>query len=562
MDFEKHRPRRIDGFSAPRKPRRSAVFKDSNLSVFKSASELEPIKRATLKQTTSKPKAPPSYAYPQLSQPTLIGMTLPKAQVRPNNRGKVKKRWSRRRKVVLSMLTIIIILFGWFGSRIIGSLDKVFHGNLFSDAQALFSHNQLKGESSGRVNILVAGDSVGDPGHGGAVLTDSIMVLSIDTKNHSAFLLSIPRDLWVYIPGLNSYQKINATNDVTNFNQAGYPKGGMGQLEQVVQTDLGIPIDYYTLVNYTAFKDAVNAVGGISIKINSPDPRGLYDAYTNLKLPNGNDTLNGQQALDLARARGDGAAGDVYYGFPNSDFTRTMYQREMATAIAKKATSIGVVSNPLKINSLFSSFANNVQTDLNLQNVLTLAQLTKGLNLNNIGSYQYSNSLSGDPNPLLVDYQDPASGQDALIPADGIGNYAGLKGYYQQLVSTNPIAKEDASVELLNSTNVNGLAANEQKVLQSKAIVNVSIADASNNYPTSMIVDNSGGKDPATKALLQQMFPGSVVTTDTGSIEAGEASLYKDTFVVIIGQNFANANPTASNSSPTTSGSYTGSSTN
>jgi LCP family protein required for cell wall assembly len=355
---------------------------------------------------------------------------------------------------------------------------------------------------------------------------------------------------------MDSYQKINAANDVTNFSASGYPSGGMGQLSQVIQTDLGIPVDYYALVNYAAFRDAVNAVGGITIDVNSPDPRGLYDSNTGIKLPNGEDALTGQQALELARARGDGVTGDIYYGFPNSDFTRTMYQREMAVAILKKATSVGVLTNPLKMTSLFSSFSSNVQTDLKLQDVLTLAGLTKGMNYSKLGSYTYSSSLAGSTNPLLTDYTDPSSGAEALIPTDGIGDYAGLKGYYQQLVSSSPVAKEDASVEVLNGTNTTGLAKGAEQVLQSKYVDNVSIGDTNGNYSGTMIVDNSGGKDPATKSLLEQLFPGSVVTSDTGSTEAKEASGYSQNFVVILGQSYANSQQSGS-----ATGSYTGSST-
>lgn len=128
------------------------------------------------------------------------------------------------------------------------------------------------------------------------------MVVSLDTKNHTGFMLSIPRDLYVDLGGSWGHQKINAANEVSSFRQAGYPAGGMGQLEQVVQNELGIPIDYYALIDYTAFKDAVNAVGRITVTIQSSDPRGLYDAYTNLKLPNGQVTLTGNEALELARS--------------------------------------------------------------------------------------------------------------------------------------------------------------------------------------------------------------------------------------------------------------------
>jgi LCP family protein required for cell wall assembly len=484
----------------------------------------------------------------QASGASLLNKTIPSPlQTSKYNRDRInkskRKRWSTKRKLVTSALIILAMGFGlggWYGAGLVGKLDKVFHGNVFSDAHALFSQNELKGENQGRVNILVAGDSSDDPGHAGADLTDSIMVLSIDTKNNTGFMLSIPRDLWVNIPSLGN-QKINAANDVTNFSQSGYPSGGMGQLEQIVKTDLGVPIDYYALVNYDAFKDAVNAVGGITVNIQSPDPRGLYDSFTNLKLPNGEDTLSGQQALDLARARGDNE-GDISYGFPGTDFDRTEHQRQMVVAIAKKSTSLGVLANPIKVSQLFSALSNNLQTDMDLQDVLRLAQISKSLNLNNLGSYTYSSSTTGATSPLLMGYTDPDSGQDALVPSAGLGNYGQLQEYYQQLTSNNPVVKEGASVSILNASDVIGLAKNEEDILRNRGVDNTTIADANNEYPATMIIDNSAGKDPSTKKLLQQLFPGSTVTSDTGSNEAEEAQGYTSNFVVVLGQNWDGTN--------------------
>ena len=223
-------------------------------------------------------------------------------------------------------------------------------------------------------------------------------------------------------------------HNTLNFNQPGLPSGGMGQLQQIVQTDLGIPIDYEALIDYTAFKDAVNTVGGITVNINSPNPNGIYDAFTHLRLPNGRVNLNGSQALDLARARGDIVAGDVSYGIPNSDFTRTMYQRAMLKALFKKALSVGVLSNPIKISNLVSAFGNNVETNLTLGDAISLIKVTNGFNLNNIHSAAYS---YGGQGALLSDYTDPVSGQEALIPSAGLDNFSQLKAYYHQLVSSN-----------------------------------------------------------------------------------------------------------------------------
>ena len=455
---------------------------------------------------------------------------------------KPKAQKSILRKVVFRSAIVTVVLVasvgGFLGFKALHSIDKVFHGNIISDATAAFNSTPLKGESTGRVNILLAGDSSDQLDHGGADLTDSILILSVDTKNHTAFLLSIPRDLWVYIPGLSSWDKINAANDATNFNESGYPAGGMGQLEQIIQTNLGIPIDYYGLMDYGAFRDSVNAVGGVTITVDSPDPRGLYDPNTDLQLPNGPVTLNGQQALNLARARGDGYGS---YGFPDSDFDRTEHQRQLFTAVAEKAATIGVLSNPVRISDLISTLGNNFQTNLTLQNVLRLVQITKGINLSTLQSYAFSSTLTGGTNPILTDYTDPASGQEALVPTEGIGNYSQMQQYYQTLTSSNPIAKEAPNVVVLNGSDVDGLAATERRTLEGQGVTVASIADTSTEYPGTMIVDESQGAKPNSLKLLQKLYPGTTVTSTTGSAEAEEAQNYTADFVVILGQNWDNS---------------------
>jgi LCP family protein required for cell wall assembly len=525
----------IDGFIRPR-PKLPKDLVDSNF-IRPKTSLHEPVRpEKPVSQITSQPKTFSSFGQPNElnSFQPLITKRLSRKHKAKKSRLKRWQNWSLRKKVFMTVLAFLLVGFSlgaYYGASVVASLDKAFHGNVFSDVHALFSSTVLKGEAQGRVNILVAGDSVDDPGHLGAQLSDSIMVLSINTRNHTAFLLSIPRDLWVYIPQFNSYQKINAANDIS-----------INTLQQIVQTDLGIPIDYSVLVDYGAFRDAVDAVGGITIDIQSPDPRGLYDAYTHLKLPNGEVTLTGQEALNLARARGDGSAGDVSYGFPGTDFTRTMYQRKMVIAIVKKADTIGVLANPIKISSLVNAVGTNVKTDLTLQDVLRLAQIGRSLNLNSIGSYTYSSTSTGTPKSqaLLTDYTDPSSGEESLIPSAGIGQYGQLQNYYQQLTSSDPIVKEDASIVILNGTNVNGLAKKAEGILQANKLTNITIANANSNYAQTMIVNQSNGQAPATRTLLQNLFPGTITTSTSSSKEAEEANNYTAQFVVILGQNSAN----------------------
>lgn len=347
-----------------------------------------------------------------------------------------KSGWKVWLKRFFIFVLILVLLSGILvGGKFLINAGKAFNGNLFG----LLQNEQLKGEDTGRVNILVAGNSADDPGHSGADLTDSIMLVSIDTKNNKAFMLSIPRDLWVDDPA-DGYTKINAVytyGEQNKYSESGYPDGGMGALEKVVSENLGVPINYYALINYTAFRDAVNAVGGIDVTIQSSDPRGLYDpsrdwtsrTYAPLvKLSNGQHHLDGQQALNLARARGDTYGA---YGYAQSDYTRTANQRMMLLALKDKATSTGVALNPIKIASLLDSFGNNVTTDFHTTEVRRLFDIIKKVPSDQVQSVGL-NDVNGKS--LLKSYTAPG-GQSALIPAQGRDNYSAIQSYVQQLMA-------------------------------------------------------------------------------------------------------------------------------
>ncbi len=549
-DFSRPKPsyRSVDGFvSRPRfnnndfKPR---VRPNPNISV-----KPEPLKRfASTEKINSEFINRPKHS--GKDRQSLIGVSLPnsfnsqRGQTNKTKEPKPKKQKKKLtpKRVILRILAVIVIILigigGFVGYKGIKTIDKVFHGNIISDITAPFSSTPLKGETNGRVNILLAGDSVDDPNHQGASLADSIMVLSLNTKTKQVFLLSIPRDLWVYVPGMSSYQKINAANTVSSFNQSGYPAGGMGELEQIVSTQLGIPIDYYGLIDYTAFRDAVNAVGGVTINIQSPDPRGLYDPNTNLNLPNGVVTLNGQQALNLARARGDGYNS---YGFPESDFDRTAHQRQLFTAVAQKALSLGFLSNPAKISNLFNAFGNNLQTDLSLQNVIRLIQYVKNINLSTVQSYAFAyGSTNNHPKTILQGYVDPSSGQDALISTDGIGVYTNLTNYYKQLTSTNPLVQESAPITIINASSQVGLAQKEENTLNAMGYNVTTIASSPTVYPTSVIVDQSTGQEPNTLQALTKQFSSQaqITTKQVYGQESYLAANYESSFVIILGNNF------------------------
>lgn len=448
-------------------------------------------------------------------------------QQRRRTKDRSKKHWSKKKITLLCLLPLILIGL-WLGSKFVFNVSKIFHGNILG----VFSTTKLRGEDQGRVNILLAGNSADDPGHDGANLTDSIMLISLDTRNHTGFMLSIPRDLYVNIPGYG-HAKINETyvaGQQQHFSQPGYPDGGMGLLEEVVNQSLGIKPQYYALINYSALRDAVNAVGGVTVNIQSSDPRGLYDGNIDwtthgplVKLSNGQHTLTGQQALDLARARGDPPARS--YGFANSDFTRTQDQRMLLLALKNKIMSTGVLANPVKLTNLFDSLGQNITTDMSVSEAHRAYDLMKQINNSSITSYGL-NDINGTSN--LSSYR-TAGGESALAPTAGLDDFSQIQQALQRIMSANPIVRENARVVVLNGTNVSGLAGKNQSLLLSKNVNVLTTGDAKTNTATSFIIDNSTGSKPATLRLLKQMYGQQVTTLNQ------YAQIYQADFIVVLG---------------------------
>jgi LCP family protein required for cell wall assembly len=444
---------------------------------------------------------------------------------------------SRRKKItrrVIAVLILILILLGAFlGWKFLRATSKVFDGNVLG----FFDSTKLKGEEDGRVNILLAGTSEDDADHGGADLTDSIMLVSIDTKNNTGFTVSIHRDLWVkYGERCSSgYEgKINVAyqcgNDV-NFKEDGYAEGGMGLLQKIVSTNFGVPIQYYGKINYTAFKDAVDAVGGITLNIDSEDPRGIYDPNIQpkdggpVRLKNGPQQLDGKLALALARSRNVKGG----YGMSRGDFDRTTYQRAMLIALKDKALSAGVISNPAKLGSLLDAAGDNVQTNFKSNEIRRLYEISKLVKNDKIQSID----LASSENMLVTTGM--VGPQSVVKPTAGVNNFSAIKLYFKKLTSTDPVAREGASVVVLNASGTVGLAQKRSDELAMKGISTVGIGNTTARS-ANVIVDLSSGKMPGTKSLLEKSFN---VKATTNVAEYPEAKNYKADFVIILGKQSA-----------------------
>jgi LCP family protein required for cell wall assembly len=350
----------------------------------------------------------------------------------PDKSPNQKRGFSFRRlikRVILLFLVALIATGSYLGYVVYRNASKVAGTKNPFTVLSTLTPSTLQ-TTNGRINILLAGYSADDPGHQGADLTDSIMIISIDPTTKSADLISVPRDLYVNIPGFG-YDKINAAyedGESEDYNSTGYSDSGMALLGATISQDFGVQFNYDALLNYQAVEEAVNDVGGVTITINSPDPRGLYDPNTDVNLPNGKVTLTGLEALNLTRARGDGYGS---YGFPDADFDRTEHQQQILDALKDKASSTSVITNPLKIADLVNAVGSNVKTNLTIGDLETLYKDSRSIanaNITNVTLNDYSGQ------DLLTDYT-TADGEDALIPAAGFDNYSQIQTAIQNLLS-------------------------------------------------------------------------------------------------------------------------------
>lgn len=456
--------------------------------------------------------------------------------------GKLKRRLKRT-----AMAFMILILAGgaYFGYKLYHTEKKVLAGG--GKAATICSDNvdvsQLSREGDSRINILLLG--IGGPGHDGANLTDTILLASIDPINDKAVLLSIPRDLWVRIPGYDT-NKINhayayALESSKSKTQAGQEEDGINELDKTLAPLLdGVKIHYHVLLDFTAFKQMVDALGGVTVNVPSSalnypaaNPTELYDptiAWENHRNPiiarKGVQTFNGQQALLFARSRET-----------SSDFARGERQRLIITAIKQKVFSAGTFSNPFRISSLLDSLGKNVYTDFSSTDIKCLIKQMSTIPSTAIQSLD----MVTPPHELLTTGTQFANGsaQSVVEPLAGVADFSDIHDFLHQSLKDGLVTKENAPIAIYNATGVSGLAGSEAKLLKSYGY-NVKTVDTAQNTAGSSsdtLVDLSKGTAKYTAHYLE----GRLGVTSVGKVpsEYGLTPPQGTKFVIILGNESA-----------------------
>ncbi|SCG38706.1 LCP family protein [Micromonospora inositola] len=281
----------------------------------------------------------------------------------------------RGRRIALIVLLVLVLLTG--GGLLAGGLyyrsinSSVERVDAF-DGVPEESRPQVEVAAKGAMNIMMLGSDSRDPENTGGSRSDTIIVAHLPADRSSAQLISIPRDTWVSVPRSKDGQhggrdaKINAA----------YAWGGVPLMVQTVEQFTGVRIDHVTMVDFSGFKEIVDALGGVEIDVEK-DFTTNYSLSGSRTFVKGRQTMDGAAALDYARER---------HAFADGDFARIRHQQQVIKAILDKAASGGVLASPGKLNSFVKATSNAVAVDKSLS-LLDLAMELRGLRGGNLGFF-------------------------------------------------------------------------------------------------------------------------------------------------------------------------------
>ena len=198
--------------------------------------------------------------------------------------------------------------------------------------------------------------------------TDTLIAVTIDPVALTAAGLSVPRDLWVTIPGLQREGKINTAHF---FGDAeAYPGGGPALAQATVEAMFDVPMQYYVRVNFAAFEKLIDLIGGIDVDVPYPIDDPLYPdsgyGYEPLYIPAGRIHMDGRLALKYARTRHEAMG----------DFDRMQRQQQVILAVRDKLTQGDRLGQLLtQAGSILEALGESIKTNLTLEQIIQLAQL-------------------------------------------------------------------------------------------------------------------------------------------------------------------------------------------
>lgn len=370
-----------------------------------------------------------------------------------------------------------------------------------------------------RVNILLLGIDQRE-GDAGPWRTDTMILLSLDPATQSAAMLSIPRDLWVTIPGYGE-NRINAAHMVGD--KQDYPGGGPALAKKTVWHTLGAPVHGYVRINFSGFERLVDAIGGLTITVDKPIhdeayPDGNYGTMV-VDIPAGEQQMDGKTALQYARSR---------HG--TGDFDRMARQQKVILAARDKVMSLDI---PLsRLPEMIAIAGDSLKTDLTVDQMLSLAEMARNIDTDAIHHGVIDSSMTTTvltPEGWMVEVPDWVQVRDLvdnLFPA-------AVPALPTPAVALSQLESEGARIVVHNGTLVTDLAHATADELTAKGYNVVSYDNADRfDYAETLIVLYSA-KPYTAQALAAHL---GVPERNIRQAEAPDAAM---DILVIVGRDYA-----------------------
>ncbi|MDT4986435.1 MAG: hypothetical protein QOI74_529 [Micromonosporaceae bacterium] len=250
---------------------------------------------------------------------------------------------------MLGLALLLVAVVGLGGAYL-------YYRNIDSGLQRTDAFGNITGDRpavvvAGAQNLLLLGSDSRDPDNKaqpGKWRTDTMIVMHVAADHKKAYLISLPRDLYVRIPQSPTNPELGNTNSKIN---AAFAWGGVPLAVQTVEGYTGVHIDHVVLVDFGGFQQVTDALGGVDLNIEQ-NITSIHPPFR--KFAKGVNHLNGAEALDYVRQRKQ---------FADGDFARMRHQQEFLKALMDKAASSGTIGNPLKLNAFLKSVTKAMTVD-------------------------------------------------------------------------------------------------------------------------------------------------------------------------------------------------------
>lgn len=438
-----------------------------------------------------------------------------------------RRRGKKRRRILMTVFIVVLVLvLGGAGAAFafISSINSGFSEGIDDQFRSILEPSQA-GDPFYMVLLGTDKSQQREESNAldGSYRTDSIMLLHVDPQNKNVTAISLMRDTMVDM-GSNGTQKLNAA----------YTIGGAAYTVEVVSEMAGVPISHYAEIDFDGFKDVVDALGGIEVNV----PVEIDDDKAGGHLDAGKQTLNGDQALILCRSR------HTYdnIGTGRGDEYRAANQRMVIGAIAKKV----LASDPVTMLSTVESLAGYITTDMSVQDILSLANSMRGMDMDtdfytavNPTTSEYIDDVwwevmdeaAWQEMISRVDQGLPPTEEDQVDEATGIVMSSSGGGAVEEQANSEPRVHRTGTVSIRNGTDITGAAAAAEGVIsQMGYTVDTGNANGT-DYPETVVVYEDDDQQEYAQEIVDALQCGRAVKNNN-------EYLFETDFLVVIGSDW------------------------